>query len=159
MRTYPAHTNPAHTQNPGRRRVSVIRWLLVAATATVMPLLAAPVASAAPSPAASPAEDCWDTAIPGELGLGINQQVNVGGPNFVSGVCKDINIRLTDARHTTWAKACLEPSQGGPLDCGEWLELAPGQWKVLRADVYGGTRWQLHMKSSKADTVEFDYTA
>jgi hypothetical protein len=150
----------SQTKTSGSRDTSVIRRLLVVAIAVAIPLLAPPTASATPSIAATPAKDCWDTAIPGELGLGINQRVNVGGPNFVSGVCEDINIRLTDARYTTWAMACLEPSRGGSLDCdGGWVRLVPNTWQRLRVDVYGGTRWQLHMKSSKADTVKFDYTA
>jgi hypothetical protein len=130
----------------------------MAAAAMLMPLLATPVASAAPSVAA-PAKDCADTTIHGGLQLDMNQRVNAGGPNFVSGVCKDINIRLTDARFTVWAKACLEPSSGG-LDCPmQWKKLVPNKWQILRADVYGGTRWQIQMKSEKADTVKFDYTA
>jgi hypothetical protein len=128
--------------------------------AVVMSFLAAPMASAAPSLTAAPAKDCADTAIHGSLGLGINKQVNAGGPNFVSGVCKDINIKMTtNARFRTHARACLEPSNGGNLNCGRWVLLEFNRWQILRPDVMGGTRWQIQMYADSADTINFDYTA
>ena len=142
-----------------RRRTSIVQWFLVASTTLVLPLLAAPAASAAPSMAAAPARSCADTAIHGGLGLGINRQINAGGPNFVSGVCKDINIKLTRAHFRTQARACLEPSRGGRLDCGQWVTLKLNQWQILRPNVRGGTRWQIQMRADSADTVRFDYTA
>ena len=147
-------------KKPEHRGASMIRWCLVAAMAMAIPLLAAPTASAAPlATAAAPAKDCADTAIHGRLGLGINKQVNAGGPNFVSGVCKDINIKMTtNARFRTHARACLEPSSGG-LDCGKWVLLEFNRWQILRPDVKGGTRWQIQMYADSADTINFDYTA
>jgi hypothetical protein len=141
---------------------SLVRFFLMAA-ALLLPVLAAPVAHAAPSPAAAaPAKDCWDTAIHGRLGLGLNQEITAGGPNFTSGVCKDINIKLTtNAAFRTEARACLEPSRGGPLDCTDkdWVLLEFNNEQRLRKDVYGGTRWQLQMRADSPETVNFDYTA
>lgn len=133
---------------------------LTTAAALLPPVLAAPAANAAPAVAATPAANCVDTAIHGRLGLGINRQVNAGGPNFVSGVCNDINIKMTtNARFRTHARACLEPSDGGPLDCGPWVLLEYNTWQILRPDVLGGTRWQIQMFADSADTIDFNYTA
>jgi hypothetical protein len=142
-------------------RLRLVAPLCLTTTAVLLlPILAAaPVASASPSMAAAPAKNCADTAIHGRLGLGINRQVNAGGPNFVSGVCKDINIKMTtNARFRTKARACLEPSDGGRLDCGQWVLLQHNKWQILRPDVAGGTRWQIQMLADSADTIAFDYT-
>ena len=127
-----------------------------------VPLLATP-ALAADATALLPTSEqngCYATAIHGGLQLNMNAGVTIGGPNFTSGVCKDINLKLTHAEWRTQAQACLEPSNGGPLDCSGWVVLPyDGKFHPLRSDVLGGTRWQLQMKSDSAQTVTFDYTA
>ena len=137
----------------------MIRWCLVAVMAVVIPLLTAPFASAAPWSASAPAKSCEDTAIQGTLGLGINKQVNAGGPNFVSGVCKDMNMQVRATRITHTRTGGLEPSDGAGLDCGRWVLLEFDRWQILRPDVQGGTRWQIQMYADSADTIDFDYTA
>jgi hypothetical protein len=138
---------------------------LVAVLGSVLclPLLATPALAAEAatlSPSALQENPCYATAISGSLQLDMNGAVNVGGPNFTSGVCKDINLKLTHAEWRTQAQACLEPSNGGPLNCSGWQVLPyDGEFHVLRYDVLGGTRWQLQMKSDSAQTVTFDYTA
>jgi hypothetical protein len=102
---------------------------------------------------------CEATAISGSLVVGAGT-VNAGGSNFTSGVCRDINIALTSTKYRTYARACLETSGG--LNCGGWIFLSyPDQWQVLRADVLGGTRWQLQMRSENPapERVYFYYTA
>ena len=131
---------------------------LAGTTLLTTPALAAEAATA--SLTASEQNACYATAIHGGLQLDMNGGVTIGGPNFTSGVCKDINLKLTHAEWRTQARACLEPSNGGPLDCSAWTVLPyDGQFHPLRGDVLGGTRWQLQMKADSAQTVKFDYTA
>lgn len=112
-------------------------------------------ASAATVPAAE--NGCYATAIHGSLILGYNQE-NDGGPNRTSGVCNDINIKLTSADHPTFAQACLQTSSG--LNCpSQWMQLSPGSWTVLRSSVLGNTTWVLKMKATGPEDALFDYTA
>lgn len=148
-----------------RRLYYELRLCLVAggaALAMLLPLLATPAATAAVVPAAMSAptnsNGCYDTAIRGSLPLGDNQQVMAGGPNFTSGVCRDINIKLTSAKYRTWARSCLEKSGG--LQCGSWVFLLyPDTWQILQPNVLGGSRWQIQMYSEGGpEQVVFYYT-
>lgn len=146
-------------------RIAVLLCAILGLSLTASPAMAAP--------AQSENNPCYATAIHGALQLDMNQEVNIGGPNFTSGVCRDINIKLTEAQYRTYARACLEPSDGGPLNCptGEKDPTDPAekdgfqllqydlQFEVLRPNVLGNTRWQLQMYSTSAETVTFDYTA
>lgn len=150
----------------GRRLHRPLRQCVVAVMATMamlLPVVTAPVATAmvvTSSELAPPMNNgCEATAISGSLVVGAGT-VNAGGPNFTSGVCRDINIALTSATYRTYARACLEKSGG--LDCSGWIFLSyPDKWQVLRPDVLGGTRWQLQMRSENPalERVYFYYTA
>ena len=134
-------------------KVSVTVLVLVLPFFIVLPANAATLSPAVMMRDAQ--NGCAATAYRGSLITG-STFINAGGPNFVSGVCRDINIRLTGAVYRTYAKACLETSRG--LDCGRWVRLYPNEWQVLRPDVLGVSRWQLHMKSDGLQTARFYLT-
>jgi hypothetical protein len=135
----------------------------MAALGLLLPLLAAPASTAMVTPTAmaisTEQNGCYDTAIHGGLGLGLNKEVTTGGPNFTSGVCRDINVKLaTNAAYRTYAMACLETSSG--VNCPKyWTLLDFNNWQILRSDVLGNTRWQIRMYADSPETVNFDYTA
>ncbi|GAB7193596.1 hypothetical protein NUM3379_43060 [Kineococcus sp. NUM-3379] len=119
-----------------------------------------PEVEAEPAQEVARPDACYDTAIPGRLELGSDQQVNAGGPNFTDGACDAIHLKLTSARYRTYARACLESADGSELtSCGEWVYLSyPDTWDTLMTGVPGGSRWQLQMYSLGPETAEFSFT-
>ncbi|GAA4673607.1 hypothetical protein GCM10023215_01380 [Pseudonocardia yuanmonensis] len=107
---------------------------------------------------------CHDTAVTRGLELptaGSEDAYVVTGPNHTTGVCSDITLRLTTATYPVVARACLQPSRGGPMQCGAWTPLGePGEWEELSVDVLGGTKWQLQMYSQGgAQSVGVEYSS
>jgi hypothetical protein len=134
-----------------------VAGMLLSLLSVVLVGVAVGSGSASATTVPSAENGCYATAVHGGLILGYNQE-NDGGPNFTSGVCNDINIKLTSADHPTFAQACLQTSSG--LNCpAQWTQLPLGSWTVLRSSVLGKTKWVLKMKATGPEDARFDYTA
>lgn len=159
----PAPTSPTSASPPSASPPSAVIEPVAPPTRSPVGEPAEP--SVQPRPEAEPPAParvhCVDTVVRGSFSLGPGQAPVAGGPNFTSDACTTISLKLTSATYVTWARACLETSDGGQLTrCGSWVRLSyPDTWDLLLSDVPAGSRWQLQMYGDQAQDVLFFYTA
>ncbi|GAA2903143.1 hypothetical protein GCM10010472_71710 [Pseudonocardia halophobica] len=159
-------TTPS-SRSRGRLAVGVLLLAalgLLAVPATTLDLSAGVPSLARAAVIAASKNPCHDSAVPRGLELPAGGSENayvVTGPNYTARVCSDVTLRLTTATYPVVARACLQPSRGGPMQCGAWTPLGePGEWEELAVDVLGDTKWQLQMYSEGgAQSVGVEYTS
>jgi hypothetical protein len=73
--------------------------------------------------------------------------------------CSAIWLQLTEVYYITYAKACLEQSDGTDTRCGGWVYLNDGGgWNKLLDGVSPGARWQLYLKAQGQGHVGFGFS-
>jgi len=124
---------------------------------------APPPPSSAPPAAPAPEQDlttrCYGTGQAGGLELE-KDVIMAAGPNYTSDRCDAISLKLTSAAYPTYARACLETSDGSSItSCGAWVFLSyAATWDRLMPGVPAGSRWQLQMRAEGDQSARFMLT-